>query len=481
MFGLFHTPKLLVSTAEKVAIERELIRLSRFFGQKQWQFGELRQPDEYWPKGEGTDEDIRSLFQQLTLELNVNPDRIRIVFSNEDVDSVSGMTLIHTSEKSLDGSGRLLDDFRSDLIIGTNLRMESVLGEMVRALVTVRLIQSGYACASRPDFGLITEVATAFFGYGLFTVNETVTCCQSTSSGYHYFSIFRLGALNSFGTGYLLALVLWTRRQLDLESKRFLRPDAQLSFQKSIAFLEKTNDSLLADPDIQRIDAGTSLATIEVLLKNGTPTVLVWVLESVLQRKNCPDDVLALRGELFRLLRHHDTHVAKLALHLIGLATELNSQEIKQLQKLARSRDTWVSSLAANILSRHLPFARCEAEFARLVDRYDSASVMHAAQMAERYGHQAARYTDSVCNWIRISLNRCEHDIGVLYTLLLLNIAEDPPSVLQHFFGDDPELLGRSLELMQDAATRSPIEFIDSQQGPSCLQEMFAVPAWLGI
>ena len=398
-----------------MAIERELLLLGKYFGADKWRDAGLVHPEDYAFDPE--QESIRDLYESLANQLDLNKDRVRLLFSASEVDTVSGMQWIHSHDQSLDEQGTLVDGFQSDLMIGTNLRYESLLAEMVRMLVAQKLVLSGYADSASEELSLFAEVATVFFGFGLFTINETVSCCQSTQSGYHYFSMVKLGALNSFGIGYLLALVLWDRNQTDLKIGNYLRPDAELSYQKSIEYLEKTRDTLLVDTNLARVDSSTSISTIDAQLQSGTATALLWLLESIQNRPELSRDVKLIQSTLFALTKHKDMAVARMALHLISFLDEIDSVEVKQLQKISRGRDPWMSAVAANVLSTHLPFGKCENEFARLLERIDHESAANAAQMANRFGSEASKYESIVCQKIKTSLNRCNYGLGFWYTL----------------------------------------------------------------
>ena len=481
MFGIFHSPKLLIDTAEKVAIERELLNLGEFFGWDKWNDQSLLRPEELAKDYQFDHESLKVIHESLVELLELDAGRIRLIFSQGEVDSVSGMELIHSHDQSLNEDGVLVEGFQSDIRVGTNLLLDSLLAELLRMLVAEKLILSGYVDASDEQLPLRAEIATVFFGFGLFTVNKTVSCNQSTETGYHYFSMVKLGALNSFGTGYLLALVLWHRNQSDWSMGKYLRPDAESSYQKTLAYLEKTNDTLLADPNLARLDATTSISTLETQLKSCTATGIVWILEGIQFRTELERDVLLIKSTLFQLLRHRDIHVGKLSLHLISFVREMDSVEIRELQKLARGRNVWMASVAANILSTHLPFEKCEHEFARVLDEFEYEGAANAAQMASRFGTAASKYSRSVCHWIHASLNKCNYGIGLWYMLVLLHIHECPLEYVQEFFSDDEDLLRGALELFEEANNLVHVDYGREEQKPEEIKDIFAVPAWVSI
>ncbi|MEE2639585.1 MAG: hypothetical protein VX768_03080 [Planctomycetota bacterium] len=481
MFGIFHSPKLLISTAEKVAIEKEVLTLAGFFGEDRWRESGIRVPDDLLSGLPGSQEGMVHLFHSLSNLLGLDSERVGLVFSNQHADSVSGVQLVHSDDCSLGEDGRVPDSFRSDVVVGQNLLPESVCGEMVRKLVAAKLVHSGYVDCGYEDIWHCAEVATAFFGLGLFTVNETVSCCQTTSSGTAYFSIVKLGTLNSFGTGYLLALIAWYREQTGLPLEKHLRPDAILSFQRSLDFLQKTNDCLLSDIHLTRLDETASIGTLEAQLKTATAGGRVWLLELLQHRKELPRDVSLIKPTLFQLLGDQDPHVSQLSLHLVFYAESLDSGEIRQLRKIARSSDLWSSAAATNILSCHLSYSDCEAEFTRLLNRFDHAAASNGAQMASRFGVDAASHVGTVCNWIRISLNRCDYDLGRFYALMLRAICEDVEGKLQEHFGADVELMRGARQLLEESHRDPSAWPAGREQRPDSFHDSFSIPAWVSV
>lgn len=481
VIGFFHTPKLLISTAEKVAIEGEILGLGEFFGNEKWRDTPLERPEEFAGILVNREDAVDQLFSRLAEMLGLNSERVRLLYSRSELNSVSGLGLIHSHEHSLDEDGVVVPDFQSDLVIGANLRFDSLLGEMVRKLVTLKLIQSGYIDAGSSDIDLIAEVATVFFGFGLFTVNETVSTSQSSESGFHHYSMVKLGALNSFGIGYLMALVLWHRNQTNLDVEKYLRLDACLSFQKTIEYLTRTNDSLLADPNLARMDSSTSISTIEAQLKSCTPTGALWLLESIQFRTDLKRDIGLVQSTLFEFARSRDLSVARMALHLISFAPSIDSIEVRQLKKMSRSRDPWVSAVAANILSAHLPFEKCEHEFRSLLDRTDHDAAANAAQMAHRFQSRAVRYEQQVCQRIKMAINRVNYGLGFWYMLVLTQISEDPVSRIEEVFGADEELFRGASELFREVSDSTEIRFDEPEFRPDQINDIFAIPAWMSI
>lgn len=482
VFSLFQKPKLLITSVEKVNLEGEVLRLSEFYDLFKDDRFEWVQPAEYVSGLDSSSESIEELFEALRARLDIDSNRVRLHFSVEETNAVSGMLLTHSLDSAFDpDSKQLKSEFKSDIVVGTNVVYSAVPAELIRILVTEKLILDGFADVDSVDLAFSAEVATALLGFGLFTVNETVGCNQVTSAMTSYFSIKKLGAINSFGIGFLLALIGWKRGKPDRTIGSLLRPDAALSYKKSLAYLEKTNDSLLSDHNLLRLESNSSISALDAYLKNDSASTLIWVMRLIESRAELSRDIGQIKPTLFPLLDHKDQFVNQLALHLISFAEKLDEEESIRLAKVTQSKDEWSNAVAANVLSRHLPFDQLETDFSRLLQRSDHSAAANVAQIANRYGTDASKFSDAVCDRIRVALNRCDFFLGKWYVLILMSISENARQHVEHFFVDDEDLYRGAIELIDDAVDVTEINPNDAKPTPSEIKDEFVVPAWINI
>ncbi len=481
MFGLFKSPKLLVNTVEKVEIERELLGLIDFFGSDSLFLEGTIRPDELGIQLDGSPESLQAAVSFFCERLEIQPSGIRVVLTTEPVDSDSGMAIQSTSAAAEDPNKKTeAANFATELLVGSNLNLDSFLGELVRILMRQKIVDAGFIESTSPRLSYSAEVATAFFGAGLFTVNETVSCCTTTLGLSSYFSIRKLGSINSFGLGYLLALVSQCReeRQIDIES--YLRPDAALSFRRSQVFLKKTKDSLLEENNLSQ-NGTCSLSTIESRLQMGSNTMVLWTLGQIETRPDPVNDVRQIKSILFQLLKHSDIHVRQLALHLLSHVETFEADDVQQLQKIVRSRDEWTSAVAVNILSKHVSFPEIENDFYLLLQKTDHTAASNAAQVANRFGHLAREFSEPVCDRIRVALNRCDYGLGNWYVLILSSIHPEPQQQLTEYFAEDEELIRGAVELLQDAMQLTEIQLKEKSDPVTEITDVFTVPAWMNI
>ncbi len=472
----------MITSVEKVNLESEVLRLAEFFDLFKSEPNEWAMPANYVGNLDSSNESITELFESLLDRLEIDASRVRLHFSLEEVNSVSGLLLTHNFDSAIEPeSKQLRSDFKSDVVVGSNVVYSAVPAELVRILVTEKLILSGYADVNSVDLGFSAEVATALFGFGLFTVNETVACNQVTSAMTSYFSIKKLGAINSFGIGFLLALIGWKSGRSDRSIANHLRPDAALSYKRSLSYLDKTNDSLLANQNLLRLESSSSISALEAYLKTDSASTLIWVMRLIESRSELPRDIGQIKPTLIRLLDHKDQFVNQLALHLISFAERLDDEETVRLAKVTQSKDGWSNAVAANVLSRHLPFEQLETDFSRLLQRSDHSAAANVAQIANRYGTEASRFSDEVCDRIRVALNRCDFFLGKWYVLILMSISDNARNHVEHFFADDEDLYRGAIELIDDAVDVTQINPNDAKPAPAEIKDEFVVPAWINI
>jgi hypothetical protein len=194
-----------------------------------------------------------------------------------------------------------------------------------------------------------------------------------------------------------------------------------------------------------------------------------------------PRDTGQIKPTLFGLLDHKDQFVNQLALHLISFAEKLDDNETVRLAKVTQSKDEWSNAVAANVLSKHLPFEQLETDFSRLLQRSDHSAAANVAQIANRYGTEASKFSDGVCDRIRVALNRCDFFLGKWYVLILMSISENARNQVEQFFADDEDLYRGAIELIDDAVDVTQINPNEAKPAPAEIKDEFVVPAWINI
>jgi hypothetical protein len=98
-----------------------------------------------------------------------------------------------------------------------------------------KLLYRGQATANEGDHEPLTDLATVFFGLGIFTANAAFTFSQGSGGWRRQ----QLGYINQPMFGYALARVAWLREDRDPTWARYLDTNPRGYFKQAMRYLEK--------------------------------------------------------------------------------------------------------------------------------------------------------------------------------------------------------------------------------------------------
>ncbi len=96
---------------------------------------------------------------------------------------------------------------------------------------------------------LLTDLATIFFGFGIFTANSLFKFEQWTNSSFQGWQMSREGYITEEQAGYALALYAYLRNDFDPAWAKFLEVNTRTYFKQGIKYLKKTDDTKLKNLD----------------------------------------------------------------------------------------------------------------------------------------------------------------------------------------------------------------------------------------
>jgi hypothetical protein len=102
------------------------------------------------------------------------------------------------------------------------------------------------------DEELLTDLATIFFGFGIFTANSLFNFEQWTNSSFQGWQMSREGYISEEEAGYSLALYAYLKNDLDPAWAKFLEVNTRTYFKQGIKYLKKTDDTKLKNLDFIR-------------------------------------------------------------------------------------------------------------------------------------------------------------------------------------------------------------------------------------
>jgi len=117
---------------------------------------------------------------------------------------------------------------------------------MAVGLARQAIAERGLQAELATDGGWTVELLPVFLGLGLFPANATVKDAYFDTGSWSSWSVSRRGNLPSRLFGYALALRAMVRGDTSTEWSASLRPDAQVSFEEGLRYLEKTKDTVFS-------------------------------------------------------------------------------------------------------------------------------------------------------------------------------------------------------------------------------------------
>lgn len=150
----------------------------------------------------------------------------------------------------------------------------SLIATMAHELAHVRLLGEKRISVSEPDHERLTDLATVFFGMGVFSANAVVEE-KSLTTGWE---MSRSGYLSMTTLGYALAIFAQYREESRPKWMKYLRPDVKGAFLQSTRYLDKTGFKI---PELRDSQSDEGIATRPSILETATrsdiskPTVTI--------------------------------------------------------------------------------------------------------------------------------------------------------------------------------------------------------------
>jgi hypothetical protein len=119
----------------------------------------------------------------------------------------------------------------------------ALIATMAHELCHVLLLGAHRIDPEAEDLEQVTDLATVFFGLGVFTANATIREMHWREGRWSGWSIRGQGYLTQPLYGYALALFAWVRGEDNPAWAHHLRPDVRSPFRKGLRYLQETGDS----------------------------------------------------------------------------------------------------------------------------------------------------------------------------------------------------------------------------------------------
>jgi hypothetical protein len=240
-------PRCPVKTQEKVWIEERMEWLCQEFSYERMAHATVVLPTkEFFPDAyDGSEVALRKLLDRVCGYMDIDPQRIEMrLYSEHRRDKLAPG--IYVANEGDGTAGLYQKGARHIVSLEVSDRRDpiSLLATIAHELCHARLIGEGRISRDVEDHEPLTDLATVFFGLGVFNANSVVRESRwADADGWSGWRMNRQGYLTEPMFGYALALFAWARNEANPPWQRHLRLNVRTVFKKGLGYLCGTGDS----------------------------------------------------------------------------------------------------------------------------------------------------------------------------------------------------------------------------------------------
>jgi tetratricopeptide (TPR) repeat protein len=132
------------------------------------------------------------------------------------------------------------------------------------------LLGNGRISREADDLEPLTDLATVYFGMGIFVANASLRDRNYHVGNWEVWSVSRQGYLTAPILAYALALFAWLRQEAQPDWARYLRLDVRSPFWKALSYLVHTENAVILPAETQD-GAGSPACPADLLPHSGRP------------------------------------------------------------------------------------------------------------------------------------------------------------------------------------------------------------------
>jgi hypothetical protein len=244
MFGL--QPRLPVSEEERLWVDDAFARLSRLLGRDRMLKGEVIRPEpRYFPDPyEKSPESAERMFRRLCTMLKVDASALHFELLPDEHELIHSLHEYHMKNQEAAGIYMPAGEEPEEAIVVAVKSSHlddplALVATIVHELCHVILLGGGLLDAKAPDMEPFTDLATVFFGFGIFTANCAFRFRQFQDDRRQGWSSRRLGYLPEELYGYALARFAAERNEAQPVWAAYLTTNVRAYFKRSAHWLKK--------------------------------------------------------------------------------------------------------------------------------------------------------------------------------------------------------------------------------------------------
>jgi hypothetical protein len=231
-----------VPPREQSWIDESLDWLVAQFGHERL-MGEVVTPsDQYFPGVyAGTRDDVRGVLDRLCAHMGIDPSRAELEYDEDEPGLLEGGVPVVERTGGAAGHYRPHGDGCIIAVRGDQAhRPMALVATIAHELGHLVLLGEGRIAADRSDGEPLTDLATVYFGLGIFGANAAFDYERRTDGDYVRTRTSRLGYLPETAWGYALARYAWMRGELEPGWARYLDTNPGTYLERGLRFLCET-------------------------------------------------------------------------------------------------------------------------------------------------------------------------------------------------------------------------------------------------
>lgn len=243
------TPKCPVNDDDKAWLENSFLWLVEEFGADVLRDAPMILPtEEFFPERFSAErQDLQNLVNRVCAYMGVDPERIELqLFTDKNNLLKKGLP---TFESSHSGAAGTYQERRGKYIISLETTQAAnptnLIATIAHELGHVRLLGENRLDADREDHEPLTDLATVFFGMGIFTANSAFVFQQWTDTYSQGWQAATHGYLSEEMFGYALASFAFLRGEDKPEWTKYLETNVQYYCKSGLKYLAKTENTKL--------------------------------------------------------------------------------------------------------------------------------------------------------------------------------------------------------------------------------------------
>jgi len=234
-------PKCPIDAQSQAWVDGRMKWLAGQFGMETWRNARAIEPTEkFFPdQFDGSERAVRLMLERVCGFMRVDPNRVILRLYSEGPDSSLARKL-HLETAGKGSAGHYRVEEKEIVGIETSKLNDpmALVATIAHELAHVRLLGEGHLTGQEDDHEPLTDLATVFFGLGIFNANSTFRFNQWAQAGWHGWKATTLGYLNEQMFGYALGLWAKVRGEDDPAWTTHLRLNPRTYMKRAMGYLK---------------------------------------------------------------------------------------------------------------------------------------------------------------------------------------------------------------------------------------------------